>query len=205
MAGLNQIQGGRWDNLLRKFFPIKERSVAPVLAPELVGYVTVQEWEPDMFWARDERLASTAAVLSAVAAELAHWQLFNPVGSNALLIVEDVWLRTTSASQFIDLATLTGAIAGVRQSTMPRDLRFAAVPNIGATVGQALVLSAPPTLGSAAFAQIMPGNLSSTRWPIDLIIPPGESLIVRNVTVNNAWRISCRWRERTAEGTELTA
>lgn len=204
MAGLNQIQGGRWDNFLRKVFPIKERSIAPILAPELVGYVTVQEWEPELFWARDERLGWGVTGRAAVVGEIAHVQLLNPIDSASLVIVEKIVFDTTSAA--IDLASNTGQITGaIRAATAPRDQRFATLPNIGATVAQLLNASNAAALGSAAYLRILPTATGiSIELEFSMIIPPGESLIIRNTGPTAALGVNIFWRERPAEATELT-
>jgi len=205
MAGLNQIQGGRWDGFLRRIFPIKERSIAPVLAPELVGYVTVQEWEDDLFWARDERLAWADIRLAGVASQFAHAQLLNPAGSDALVILEKIFVDTSSTG-VVSIAALTGALpSGVRAASSPRDQRFQAIPSIGATVAQPITVSNVALLGSASNAEVITGDLFTHEFKLGTILPPGESVVIRNTQVNKILGVTWFWRERTAEGTELVS
>jgi len=203
MPGLNQIQGGRWDRLLRTFFPIKEKSIAPVLAPELVGYVTVQEWEPDMFWARGERLAWMTVGRAAVVAEFVYFQLFNPNGSGSLVMFEKLWLFSPTAP-IIEIRYLTGALSGgIRVATGPRDQRFANVPNIGATVAQMSHRTTGAAIGTASSAQVQLEAGVMKEIEFSAIIPPNESILIASQALNVALSVTPFWRERPVEGTEL--
>lgn len=202
---INQIQGGRWDAFLRRVFPIKDRSIAPVMASELVGYVVVQEWEDDLFWARGEKLAWADVRVAAVVAEFAHAQLFNPAGSSSLLILDKIFLDTTNTG-VVSIAALTGALpGGVRQASCARDQRFNAVPNIGATVGQPMFESNAALLGSSSNSEIVTQEINETHeYLLGTIIPPGESVVIRNTQANRVLGLTWFWRERPVEPSELS-
>jgi len=205
VPGLNQIQGGRWDNLLRRFFPIKERSVAPVLAPELVGYVAVQEWEDDMFWARSEKLAYVTSGNVAVAAQRGHVQILNPAGSASLVMVEKVQVFSTAAVTF-ELRYLSGPIAaGIASAVSPRDQRFANVPNVGAATARVFHLNTAAVIGTSASLQLVTLAGQMDEYALGCILPPGESLLFVDMNLNTFNIVNIFWRERAAEGPELTA
>jgi len=204
MPGLNQIQGGRWDNLLRRFFPIKERSIVPVLAPELVGYVAVQEWEDDMFWARSEKLAWVTSGNTAVAAQRGHVQILNPAGSSSLVMVEKVNIFSTAAVTF-EMRYLSGPIAaGIASSPSPRDQRFATVPSVGTATAKVFHLNTAAVIGTAASLQLVTLAGQMDTHHIGAILPPGESLLFVDMNLNTFNIVNIYWRERAAEGTELT-
>ena len=200
---INQIQGGRWDKFLRRLLPIKDRSVAPILASELVGQIVVQEWEPEFFWLRDDYLATGSARQSSVAAEISHCKLRNPDNSGNLVVLEELWIRT-AADMLVDLAHSSVTIAGfVNQATAFRDLRKSALTAVDSTVGQVSINSDPVALGGGAIARLAIETLLSKEVKFPVILPPGSELIVRGLTVNVGLNVTFIWRERIAEPSEL--
>lgn len=201
---VNQIQGGRWDNLLRKIFPIKDRSVAPVLASELVPYVTVQEWEDELFWARDERMAWGATNQPAVALRLSHVQLFNPAGSQTLITLDHI-IVAADGDQRIRVAYLNELLAGFQNEQSGfRDQRFSTTVNPRETTGQ---LTRDDSLVAQGTQHVMELQLltgTSETFALRAVIPPGSSVIIVSVAVNTNLDVNWLWRERAAEPSELT-
>jgi len=200
---LNQIQSGRWDELLRRLFPVKDRTIAPVLASELVGQVVVQNWEPELYVLRGERLAIGTATQTAVAAEFPHTQLFNPAGSGNLLIVDEIWLRSPS-NLLYDLAfqdVVTVGFTNVGSSF--RDTRLGVASVVGTTVGVLSVDTNVALTGGATVGRYNSEGLRSSVVKPKIILGPGTSLIVRGLTVNTTMSITYLWRERIAEPSEL--
>ncbi len=200
---LNQINGGRWDNFLRRMFPIKEQSIAPVIASELVGMVIVQEWEPELFKLRDEALAIAYTEVGAVAAQLGHVQLFNPAGSASLITLEKVIFFVTVDST-LQIAYEPGIMAGsIQAASAFRDQRFSPTPNIGITIGQPRFVSSVPVIGTATISKVQVILAPSLEWKLDMVISPGQSVVVRHQTVNRLLGVTWFWRERSAEPSEL--
>lgn len=201
---VNQIQGGRWDNLLRRVFPIKDRSVAPVMASELVPIVVAQEFEPEFYWPRDERMAFAFVRQAAVAAEISHVQLLNPAGSQSIIILDEVDLMS-SVALLVNLVYLTGDLATVTTGpTGFRDQRFGAVLDTDLALG--LVRRDTSVGGQGGLvAQEWRMGVANSPFTVKLncVLPPGESVVFRTAVVNAVLEINMRWRERAAEPSEL--
>lgn len=202
---LNQISGGRWDNLLRRLFPIKETSIAPVLASELVGYVTVQEWEPELFKLRDEALCIAFTQQTQVAAEFAHTQLRNPDDSGNIIVLERVHVGILDATN-IEIAYNPIALTGSTVAASAfRDQRFSPTPNIASTTGQPRFVSSAVVLGTAAVGRIDMDLAQSIDVQLDMVIPPGQSVVLRGGSTAAGIDVMWFWRERAAEPSELAA
>ena len=200
---INQIQGGRWDTFLRRLLPIKDRSIAPILASELVGYITVQEWEPEFHKLRDENLCWGLSNVGAVAAEFAHCKIRNPDLSGNLVILEQIWLRS-NANSTIEIATSGVTIAGFANvATGFRDLRSGVLTAATVTVAQVSTNTDPVQLGGAALTRFSFTGIDSGILKFPFILPPGSELIVRHLTVNLPLATTFLWRERGAERSEL--
>lgn len=201
---VNQIQGGRWDTLLRRLLPIKDRSIAPIMASELVGQVVVQEWEPELFALRNEHLAIGQAAGGAVAAEFSHCKLRNPVDSGTLLILEEIWVRT-SANLIVELAQVSGVatVGFTDQVTAFRDLRLGGTPLAGTTVGQVSRDTSVALAGGTGTGRFAVLTADSKMLKLVQVLPPNSELIIRGLTVNVALQCTFLWRERGAEPSEL--
>lgn len=92
----NQISGSRWDSVVRRLFGIHQPNTIPQIAPELLPMAVVQEFTPEQYFLREEKLATiTATVAGGIAGSEALIHLFNgqpgetPPGS-LLTIIEKV-------------------------------------------------------------------------------------------------------------------
>lgn len=206
---INQIQGGRWDGLIRRLFPIKDRSVAPVMASELVPQVVIQEWEPEFFKLRgNEALAMGISQVSPVVGQLSAVQLFNPLAAGMLVIVEKLILRA-SPDALLELAYgVTNSVIpnATQRATAYRDTRFGSVPAVGVTAAELHSAANAAAVGAAnEIARISVLADDSKVLDIDIVLDPGASLIVRSFNVNILLNITYLWRERSAEPSELSA
>ena len=200
---INQIQGGRWDTFLRRLLPIKDRSIAPIMASELVGYITVQEWSPEFYMLRDEKMAIGLANQGAVAAEFAHCKIRNPDLSGNLVILEQIWINPSANSDIL-IAREGIELAGFAQAaTAFRDSRAGQAVAIGETVAQVSTNSDAAALGGAGITRLSVNAIDSLQLKFPMVLEPGTGLIVREITVNIALRVTFVWRERVAEPSEL--
>lgn len=199
----NQIQGGRWDTFLRRLLPIKDRSIAPILASELVGQVVVQEWEPEFFKLRDEALGIAVANQVAVAAEFSHNKIRNPIDSGSLVVLEKIIIRPGAAA-LLEIVTSASLAAGFTdRPTGFRDLRSGALTAAGVTVAQVSSDSNVAQLGGLASALFDVASGVINELELTFILPPGTELLVRVLTVNVGLATTFFWRERPAERSEL--
>ena len=94
MPLINQISIPRFDSLLAKLFGLKERSVAPSVATEIVPTIGVDTQVTELYYVRGERILSLSdtpimwgATVSAVTDVIAFG---NPLGSNTLITLEEM-------------------------------------------------------------------------------------------------------------------
>lgn len=200
---INQIQGGRWDTFLRRLLPIKDRSIAPILASELVGQVVVQEWEPEFYKLRDENLCFGMAQRAAVAAEFSHVKIRNPDLSGSMVILEQIWVRL-SAAGIIDMATGGVELAGfTAAATAFRDLRSGVLTAGGVTVAELSSDTNVGALGGTSVARAALGTNEIVQLKFPVILPPATEFIIRAFTANVTMNVTILWRERGAEPSEL--
>ena len=201
---INQIQGGRWDNLLRRLFPIKDRSIAPIMASELVGQVVVQEWSTELYKLRGDNLAAALASRSAVAAEFAHIVIRNPANSGNLVILEQVWVAVSTAMLVIMAREGPALVVGFAAvATTFRDSRAGTATAIGETVATVSTLSNAAGQGGNGFAVVPIPASPGVQFDLPLVLAPGSGLIIRGATANSTLRLTLLWRERVAEPSEL--
>jgi len=203
---MNQIQGGRWDNLLRRQFNTKEISIAPSLAPEVVPYAVVQNWVPEMYKLRNENLAMGLINQSAVAGQVSQGQLFNPANSQFLLIMEKFTIRTP-VSVVCDMrySALNSPLAGTQSVTGFRDGRSGILPvAIGETVGQLIRIANAVPFGGNAFARFAATANGQTTEEMEWVLAPGQGILWALVSTNQALQLTVQWRERFVERGELS-
>jgi len=200
---INQIQGGRWDEFLRRLLPVKDRSIAPIVASELVGQIVVQEWEPEFYKLRNENLCMARASQAPVAAEFGHCKIRNPELTGTLVILEQIWLRAASDMVF-DFATEGVEIAGFTQEeTAFRDLRSGGLTAVGVTKADVSIDTNVAMVGGDSVGRVTVLALDSKTLEFPVILPPGFGFIVRANTVNVGITVTFLWRERAAEPSEL--
>lgn len=198
MPPLNNIQGGRWDTFLRRLLPIKEQSIAPVLAPELVGMVVTQEWEPEQYLLREEKLYHAAVAVSAPGAGQNNFiNILNPNNSGNLVILEGAFISSATAGvQFqLRMELRNGTEFGIagRDTRLGMTINAAtAVPSEGDAAGIAGVL--------AQIQQALATTVVQFNMPIVLAPNSGVTMWAdANVQISGGYL----WRERAAESAEL--
>lgn len=200
---INQIQGGRWDKFLRRLFPIKDRSIAPILASELVGQVVVQEWSTEMYKLRGDNLAVAMGAIGPIALEFSHIKIRNPQLSGNLVIVERLMI-TTGANLTVVAAFEGIEIAGFTPiATSFRDSRSNSATLVGNTVAVVSTNTDLAQLGGTAVARWQVLSTDSKESAFPLVLGPGSGMIIRAATVNIGLRVTLFWRERVAEPSEL--
>lgn len=197
---LNKIQGGRWDEYLRRLFPIKERSIAPTIAPELVGQIMVQEFEDELLFLRDERLYWGFSDATQVAGQFSFGQLIN-VSTNKLVIVESC---RAEANQVIEVRL--GNIALGNPATVGGlDTRNGLTLAAGRTAAELRFGTSAGISGTQVCRLEHQNLLSYEILPRGrtCILAPGHGLIIWNVTIQNDLSCNWAWRERLATPAEL--
>jgi len=204
MPGMNSIEGGRWDNLLRRFFNIKERGVAPSMAPEIVPIVNVEPPDdPTMPFLRDVRTMGAYEELAAVAAEFGQLELRNPTGSNAIITTQEIMLWGTAITGYeVRVQIETAEINQVTKAL--RDLRWDDGTGglIQRSTGLFLSFTSPARYGIQVWGSRALGDTQVfMRDPI--VLPPGYSVFAGVDAVNQIFGGGFVWSERPLEPSEL--
>jgi len=207
MALFNEILVGRLNRWVQKFYGIK--SGAPSLTqliPTVQTVCSIDAGAEDRYLQGWE-IFTMAAQQTAVAAQFGAVQLRNPVGSNTLCCIEQVWVTEGGADQMnlsrgfnvtTDLATIVSAPGAVD----PRGRSSSGM------VGSRTTLVAITDLGNGLMPGAVSGANSPYRWVLynDEQWPmlPGEAYRVCAQTANQLITVAFRWRERSLESSELT-
>lgn len=147
---------------------------------------------------------------AAVAAQLSQAGIFNPAGSQLLVVVD--WLDIgLGAATTVELRFLVNVLAGagiVAQSAQSPDLRWAPGLPITAVVPSPVVFSegnnaAVPGLAIATGARYFIG--ASVNQPLNckFVLPPGTGLAVICNNSNTAMGGALWWKERVFDPAEL--
>jgi len=200
MAIFNEILAGRFNRGLQKFFSMKGRAVTPQLSGEVVPVLP-------FFWGLEARYLESwnrfgsFTNTAAVAAQNSVGRIHNPTGSGVIVVLEKLafthGIQGTVNLEYganVDLAT-PSTIIGF-------DLRGG--PQLG---GSVCVVSSANNVGTFnTFAIPNIGANQQFDWILfdeqELLINPGNSISVRNSTVNDFLQVNFVWRERALEESE---
>lgn len=204
---MNAIEGGRWDNLLRRFFSIKERGVAPSLAPEIVPVINVQDPnDPKNPFLLGERLMAATDEIAAVAAEFAIIELRNPVNSNAIVTMESAHAWTNAAAVGANLSVQLSSAEVNAVTKGLRDLRWDDGTGglIQRSVADFLSYTDPALPGVLIATRRLRGAESpGADFNFPVVIPAGYSIFVTGDLVNTLYHLNIVWSERPVDRSEL--
>ena len=194
MAEHNAIEQGRWDKALRSIFSMSQGSVAPVLAPEIVPQIIIQNFEPQHFLYRGEFLyAGMAAVAAGGAGTFGAVQLIN-TDPGCLVVVESISFFSSAA--IVEVRHLENTIAGGVESTdvSPRDTRATVALR---RAGRIFEATPAAQVGSVTLARLdgqTPGYI-----PLPIVLHSDSitqrSIVVQTDAGNAAFFASFQWRE----------
>lgn len=200
---LNEVLGvaARFQQHLTRKFGIVGGSPSPQLTPEIAPTVTLESG-PEAHILQSEYLASGFMQVAAVAAKRSACALFNPAGSNVVLVVTQM---------SVGCGTTTTVAAGIMKNavaypTSPaaggvtfRDTRVPVDP-AGSTatkppVGQLRSDNEPPTLpASNLFQRAFLANTQVT-YNEPVVLAPGWAVGMYIATVNLAGNFEFSWHE----------
>jgi hypothetical protein len=199
---VNEIQVGRVNAILTKLLSMKEGSPSPVLAPEVLPVVVLENDRPEYVFLGGGKLCAGGLEQAAVALERPFVQLFNPVGSGVLLVVHYAKFESTTTQQIQVGLSRTPATTNPAGAAGPRDLRGVAIGSLG-VVGQ--MRSQTSTLAQPAFYLIYDHvhvNFEPGFLPFPIILDPGSGLLISGTTNATNMRASFAWTERALESSE---
>jgi len=196
-----QIEGGRWDGIARKLFDISAPSAIPALADEIIPTFEIQNWEPELYVLRRERILSGGTAIGPNAAQVSHVGLTNPINSQALVIVDSIEpAATVDAIWFLALSNeeLSVALGWGQVAYGNRDLRWpgAGVPATTLSVARLVSLNSAVAQGVSIYTGTVLAASNSRPRPFPLVLPPNTGVLFRPSTINIQMRASFTWRER---------
>lgn len=201
---LNQIQSGRWDRCLRRFFGVKEFGpIAPAVSPEVLPVMVLQPHCPSLYHLRDERLAASFVSVPAVAGNTGYATL--QTRENALVVLTKITVVSYAAALAYWIGWDNNNLAGTPVAGTFRDSRRGTVPAIAqqlATVFYGAVVAGPGAGG--VFLETSAANAGETLViDTEIVIAAGANFLVQATTLNQAFSCSFEWRERPLEDTEV--
>lgn len=199
---MSLIEGGRWDAIARKLFNISAPSAVPNLSDEVLSTFEIQNWEPELYALRRERLLWGTAVQANVVGEFANVGLTNPPNSGVLLVVDQLQAYPVNTTEEFLLTIsdeeLTTSLGWTLQPYGNRDLRWpgGAVLSTTRATARLVTLSAAVRQGNIVWGFNV-GGVGGRQWitEIPMIIPPDTGLIVASLTESTI-TASFSWRER---------
>jgi len=129
---------------------------------------------------------------AAVGAEFSHVQLFNPIGSGVIGVVEEVWLEVGAAMR-IRVGNSDVALASVGAAAGFRDRRIAGAP--------AIVIAVDTNVANQVVTRAdinIPDTTSFRLPPSGVVLSPGTGIGFEGLTVNISLQASVKWREESA-------
>lgn len=197
MPEQNLIQRGELQQLLRYQFDIRDRSIAPTLAPDVQPVFII----PDIVGQPVFTRAGWGASVAAVAAKFSAIGLLNPTGNAMLLLVDEVMVSAAAATTFTltiqDQATMAANFAALSQPPLSLDFRRGILPSGQGWGGQANVALVAFNTPIAAQAKVAASGDPFRLWTpgSEITVGPGQALLVENETANQALTGQFRWRE----------
>lgn len=198
MATVNEIQAGRYNDLLHKLLSMKEGAPSPTLSPEIVPILDIESDRPEWRFLAGEYLFAALAEVTGVAAQLQRISIVNPAASGVIIVLERLTVRTSgnvSIQWGVGLASAAGAPTVLG---LVRETRWGAISSAcGLVTNQ----------NSAALAQAQEQlpvltNDTGLVTRLDYILSPGFALNFVPNAVNTSFGISLTWRQRPFEQSE---
>lgn len=203
---LNEIGQDRFQRRLNRELRIPGDQPAPILAPEIQPVLVVEDERPELLHLALEHRFCCTLTLAAVVNEYYYFHLWNPAGSNMLMVVERVVVTDASGNMQMDfgpaIATMIPSLTG--RAAYCLDTRVPQTPLGRPCVAEPYVGTDLATGGIATFGRL--GAVVQTPSCIDLdyVMHPGNGFGMMDTAVNEGIVGWCIWRERRAESGELT-
>jgi len=203
---VNEIQIGRYNSLLHKLLAMKEGAPSPILAPEIIPVVVLENDRPEWRFLEGVILrAGGGSQAAGGAGTVAMYGLRNPVGSNALLVVERVFIGTTTISVFTIQTLNQDSALTAANFGFPRDNRVSGAAGAVAKAGVGICVGGSAATGFTnakdLVSLLVPANVTSV-FDLSFVLQPGTELIILCGTANLAFRASFAWSERSMEPSE---
>lgn len=202
MALFNEILVGRYNGILHKLLGMKEGAPAPQLSPDVTPTLVLENDRPEYGYLAGDKIL---AAHEGIAGDATHYpviQFKNPADSGILAVLESV-LCSLSATGLIELrfvSTAGGNETGNQHAS--RDRRYTGRGSCVMTNQAPLAIPANILVSQ----QLILAQTIYQLLPLPIVLPPdvsGNSVITISGPLNTTLRVSCMWRERALEPSEL--
>lgn len=202
MAYPNEVQVGRFNAMLYKMFSMEEGSPAPQLTGEIIPAVILENDRPEYKFLGGEHLMTVGAQITSAVSNFAQLQLYNPAGSGALVILEQIEFCLASAGLWGIYVTQTELAGGAPTSltTFKRDSRFGGATAAGG-VANVAITTHTAIVGARLFVARDAANATNARR-FEYVLSPGYGLTLTTVNTNIDVGANIQWRERFLEQSE---
>lgn len=195
---MNEIQVARYNAVLHKLLAMKEGAPAPLLAPEIFAMIALEVDRPEWAFLGNERLSQGAYAAAGAAAKYTMVGLWNPAGSDTLMIVDQITVLPASAAiLYTNMSTRAEVLTSWSQASALRDSRLHGLGSAGSLFYHQLAV----VPGEQLDYWKVPSSASTTR-SVEYVLSPGYALFVYNTTANVGLSAALRWRERGMEPSE---
>lgn len=192
------IGTSRFETLIRRLLSTKGSEAAPLLSPEIQPVLVVEDFGPELYALRGDRLFGAVGVVGATASQSGFAQLQNAAGTNTLVIIEQFRVRMGGGSDWSVWLSNTVLAGGTPLSPVSRDGRL---PSASVTI-----VDDGTTLSLPGIAKVDRGHYLSSETDfterLPIVVSPGFNFIIGNETLNQQMSWSMQWRERSMEQSE---
>lgn len=198
---VSDIQGGRWDAMLRRLFSVKGPAIAPAVGAELQPVVQVIPPRGEDRILRGDKMYHGIQTGTAVAGQNSFVMLANE-STNSLVTIEGIHAYCLSAAMVFSMR-LGNTVNGTGPATIGgRDTRLgitlAGRAQAGTLYFGSLVAGGTLVQRRSALQQLM------VDFHCPVVVAPGDCVYIFGDTVNTSINVSFAWTERLAEPGELT-
>jgi len=198
---MTEIQQNRWDRLIRRTAGIVGGgSQVNDTLNELFPMIDVENLNAELSLFIGWQLGLCSSELGALAANLNHMQLFNPVDSNKIMVVERVDFRSSTGQQ-IEFTTSTVALTNDVGNVIPRDTRQGVVAPLATENRNVQQVGGLPQIGLITIQAAIVFTLAEKLGLF--VLAPGTGITFATTVVNTSFNVNWFWRERVAEPAEL--
>jgi len=210
----NEINTGRYGNILSKILGIKDRNPSGEVATEVFPVLALESDRPEWLFLANERLCAAGDSQAAVVGQVSGHSLLAPATSGIIAVVSHVYVSTSSSGQII--MAVNGSTLATPYPSRIIDGRSEQY-NTTNTVQASCLPAKATTAGTfvAADREIMRFRLVTSQvqkiegpWVLfgsgvgaQVVVPSG--LVFQSTNQNVALEVSWHWRERQFDPAEI--
>lgn len=200
-----EIQGGRWDNFLRRLFNVKGPAIAPGVGPEIYPHVDADPNHAMSDYLRNERIGGMGGSLAGGAGLKQYFEINNPEGSQSLVEITDIWARDATAATTWFITVGTDTATGTPQGSQGlRDTRWSRSGIYNEPfVAAFYAANIAAVFGARIFQYYTAAANNFMEYHNPVILHPGHSAYVWIDSLQHTGYYTVNWRERPAESSEI--